>query len=211
MATPGLASSSWLPGFSRLKSPSMRAIACSGHFAVIRSPNEGPLLQILSADSNLEPGSGSSGGCWLNADQQLGTFTNGGTMERIARCQCGALTAIVSGEPLEVGVCHCTGCQRRTGSAFGVGAYFPKSQVRLEGGHKEFRREADNGRFVTNSFCPSCGSTIYWELDILPNGCGVAVGAFADPRFPAPTVSWWNRSAHTWAQLRDNVRALETQ
>jgi hypothetical protein len=99
----------------------------------------------------------------------------GGTMERTACCQCGGLRAIVSGEPLEVGVCHCTGCQRRTGSAFGVEPISQNRKFALREHIRSLGVEADNGRFVTNSFCPTCGSTIYWELDILPEGCGIAV------------------------------------
>jgi hypothetical protein len=37
-------------------------------------------------------------------------------MERVAACQCGGLRAIVTGEPLQVYLCHCRACQRRTGS-----------------------------------------------------------------------------------------------
>jgi hypothetical protein len=51
-------------------------------------------------------------------------------MSRIAHCCCGSLRAEATGEPALLGVCYCTECQRRTGSAFGVGTYFAKEQVR---------------------------------------------------------------------------------
>jgi hypothetical protein len=54
-------------------------------------------------------------------------------MKKIAHCCCGALRAEATGEPAFLGARHCTECQRRTGSAFGVGTYFPKEQVRAEG------------------------------------------------------------------------------
>jgi len=54
-------------------------------------------------------------------------------MTRIAHCCCGSLRAKATGEPAFVGACHCTECQRRTGSPFGVGTLFPKEQVRIEG------------------------------------------------------------------------------
>ena len=37
-------------------------------------------------------------------------------MTRIAHCCCGSLRAETTGEPVFVGACHCTECQRRTGS-----------------------------------------------------------------------------------------------
>jgi len=78
-------------------------------------------------------------------------------MTRIARCCCGALRADVTGEPPRVAICHCTECQRRTGSAFGAVAFFPKEQVRVEGPSKVYVRRSDSGRKVEFHFCPDCG------------------------------------------------------
>jgi len=50
-------------------------------------------------------------------------------MQRTARCACGSASVSVRGEPTQHGVCHCTNCMRRTGSALGVSTYFQKSQV----------------------------------------------------------------------------------
>jgi hypothetical protein len=55
-------------------------------------------------------------------------------MTRIAHC--GSLRAEATGEPAPVVACHCTECQRRTGSAFGVSTIFWKEQVRTEGPSK---------------------------------------------------------------------------
>jgi hypothetical protein len=67
-------------------------------------------------------------------------------MTRIAHCCCASLRAEVTGEPVAVVACHCTECQRRTGSAFGVSTYFPQEQVRTEGPSKVYVREGDSGR-----------------------------------------------------------------
>ena len=37
-------------------------------------------------------------------------------MERVAKCQCGGFSVTVRGDPTIVNICHCTECQRRTGS-----------------------------------------------------------------------------------------------
>lgn len=50
-------------------------------------------------------------------------------MTRIAQCACGSTSIAVNGEPRMHSVCHCTNCKRRTGSAFGVSAYFLRSNV----------------------------------------------------------------------------------
>ena len=122
-------------------------------------------------------------------------------MKRTAHCVCGALTVAVDGDPQSVVACHCTECQRRTGSVFGVGAYFDVSQVTVHGAATEFTRGTDAGnRFVTR-FCPICGTSLVWTSDKHPGRIGIAVGAFADPSFPAPERSVWERSMHPWARI----------
>jgi hypothetical protein len=53
-------------------------------------------------------------------------------MERTAECHCGSLRAIASGNPEHVDLCHCEACQRRTGTAFHLGAAYLKDRVRPE-------------------------------------------------------------------------------
>ena len=115
-------------------------------------------------------------------------------MTQTARCLCGGFRVIVSGEPNAVGICHCTECQRRSGVPLTYNAYFHRAQVRLEGDHKVFARDGPEGRKVYNHFCPVCGATVCWTADRLVDIYGVAVGAFNDPNFPAPTFSSWEDS-----------------
>ena len=121
---------------------------------------------------------------------------------RVAQCACGGVTATTSGEPEIVSLCHCLACQRRTGSPFGVGAYFPHNAVTLSGKTKTFVRKVENtGRTITNHFCPDCGTTVYWMADLRPNHIGIAVGNFADPQFKAPARAVWTQHKHEWIAL----------
>lgn len=126
-------------------------------------------------------------------------------MSRVARCSCGSLSAEVAAEPVVVGVCHCTECQRRTGSVFGVGAYFTKDSVRTSGPSTNYVRDGQEGRKVRTYFCPTCGSTVFWSLDFFPDFIGVAVGAFADPYFARPVASVWERTRHPWVAFGHDV------
>jgi hypothetical protein len=128
-------------------------------------------------------------------------------MERKARCQCGSLRATVSGEPTIVVACHCKACQRRTGAVIGTTAFFNKSQVRVEGPKKTYTRDIEGvQRKVRFHFCPTCGSSVYWHLDLRPDHYGIAVGAFTDPDFPPPTQSVWEQTKHSWINLPEGVR-----
>jgi hypothetical protein len=132
-------------------------------------------------------------------------------MKKIARCQCGNLSAQVSGQPQLIGVCHCKDCQQRTGSVFGSASYYRKDQVHLEGAHTVFMRKGGSGNDKRFLFCPTCGTTVYWELAALPDLCAVAVGAFIDPAFPEPSQSWWEQSAHSWVRLPFATQHHQTQ
>jgi hypothetical protein len=103
-----------------------------------------------------------------------------------ARCSCGAITVSFPEEPQVVVACHCIECQRRTGSPFGVGTYFPAERVKISGTAKEFVRDGSSGRKLSFCFCPNCGSTVYWRMGMQPEVIGIAIGAIADPKYPAP-------------------------
>lgn len=123
------------------------------------------------------------------------------TEPRHATCACGQLRVACSGEPVRVSVCHCLDCQRRTGSAFGVQARFAREDVAIEGEASVFTRSSDSGNDVTHHFCPNCGSTVYWQLQALPDFVSVAVGAFADPQFPEPWISVYEIRRHPWVRI----------
>jgi len=122
-------------------------------------------------------------------------------MVRHAACGCGQLRVACEGEPVRISMCHCLACQRRTGSAFGVQARFPRTQVAIEGVSSRYTRSADSGNSVSFHFCATCGSTVYWELSAMPEVVAVAVGAFADPQFPAPRHSVFEANGHTWSMM----------
>jgi hypothetical protein len=117
---------------------------------------------------------------------------------REAACSCGQLRLVVEGEPLRISICHCLACQRRTGSAFGFQARFPRDRAEIAGRSCEYVRTSDEGEPRTYSFCPECGSTVYYVLASARDVIAVPVGAFADPGFPEPRVSVWERHKHAW-------------
>jgi hypothetical protein len=125
---------------------------------------------------------------------------------REAACQCGQLVVRCCGEPAAVSLCHCLDCQRRTGSAFGIGAFFAKEQVTVaEGSSTQFTRGPGSASAVTSHFCGVCGSTVWWEPARFPSIVGVAVGAFADPDFPAPVQATWDTRQHRWLRLPGEI------
>lgn len=133
-------------------------------------------------------------------------------MERTAQCSCGQLSVTVEGDPELVVLCNCTQCQRRTGSAFGIGAYFKRDRVTAISGERTiFERSSDSSRTAKAHFCPACGTTVYWQLEMWPDTYGFAVGCFSDPSFPQPQISAWSVTKHEWVELPSDCREVEKQ
>jgi hypothetical protein len=107
----------------------------------------------------------------------------------------------VIGDPTYVNICHCTECQRRSGAPLTSNAYFLDANIALRGEHKVYSRATSSGRKLHNHFCPNCGATVCWKAELRPDHYGIAVGAFNDPSFPAPTVSLWESSKYGWVTL----------
>jgi hypothetical protein len=83
---------------------------------------------------------------------------------------------------------------------FGVQARFRQEDITsIEGRSTKFTRVGDSGNSVTFHFCPVCGSTVFYEISDLAGFIAVAVGAFADPSFPAPKISVYEERRHPWA------------
>jgi hypothetical protein len=118
-----------------------------------------------------------------------------------ARCGCGGITLSLPGPSRLVVACHCIDCQRRGGAPFGLGAFYPADAVAVSGIPKVYSRSAASGATVSNYFCPDCGSTVFWKSTNLPAMIGVAVGAVADPGFPVPVRSVFERSKHAWVAI----------
>jgi len=123
-----------------------------------------------------------------------------------AECQCGQLAVELPGTTPAVVACHCVDCQRRTGSPFGVLAYYDADQVTIRGTAKRFERPTAEGNVFETFFCPECGSTVYAKARKHPTLVGIAVGTIADPTFQPPVRSVWEQSMHKWVMLPQGIQ-----
>ncbi|GAB3244654.1 GFA family protein [Chitinimonas naiadis] len=117
---------------------------------------------------------------------------------RLAACSCGQLTAQVTGDPVRISICHCLACQRRTGGPFAEQARYYRKDVTTAGTSTQYIRVGDEGPGARFHFCPTCGTTVYYEPLGMAEFLIIPVGAFADPGFPAPGVSVYEERKHEW-------------
>ena len=125
---------------------------------------------------------------------------------REASCACGDFRLTLEGEPMLVSACCCTRCQRRTGSFFGVTAYFRPEQLTARSGEsRTFQREGG----AAIHFCPRCGSSLLWFLQDEETVIGIAGGAFADPTLPGPHRISHRATGHPFVQAPPGVPVYE--
>lgn len=127
-------------------------------------------------------------------------------------CLCGNVRYRVAAEPNLTGVCHCTLCKRRTGSAIGISAYFDESAVQIITGvmNTYESRSDESNRWVKSEFCPTCGTTVTWTGELFPGARGIAVGTFDDPNWIKPLAHFWTRSALHWMAFPADAQVFET-
>lgn len=132
--------------------------------------------------------------------------------EMTGGCQCGATRYSVTGEARQVLACHCTDCQRQSGSAFGLVMVIDENDFRLDKGEvKTFKGMSDAGREKTGAFCPECGSRIYHIIAWRPGMLSVRAGTLDDTSRLKPSVHIWTKSKQPWVILPDDVPTHETQ
>jgi len=128
-------------------------------------------------------------------------------MRRTATCCCGKAAIEVEGEPKIHLVCHCNNCKKRTGSGFGVSAYFADSQVKSKQGETEIYEINNADTQQARHFCKSCGTTLYWKILRFPGFpgiaemTGIAGGCFAENPLPEPSISAFNEHKCAWLEL----------
>ena len=125
-------------------------------------------------------------------------------------CLCGAVRYRVKNQPLRASICHCRNCQRRTGSAFGIGAYFRESDIELEGELSTYEYRSDEtGRWLKMQFCLSCGNTVTWTAEALAGLRAIAGGSFDDPNWLKIDRHGWTRSKQKWVVYPPGVEVFE--
>jgi hypothetical protein len=125
-------------------------------------------------------------------------------------CLCGAVRYRLLGEPLMVAVCHCSTCQRNTGSAFSTNLAMPREAVEIASdvlATYETRVDIDGPPFQ-RSFCARCGSPISGRGAAYPGIVFIKAGTLDDPSWVRPTVHIWCSAQQPWARIDDGVPHL---
>jgi len=129
-------------------------------------------------------------------------------------CHCGHIAYEAEVEPGTVRVCHCTDCQKLTGTAFRTNiASLPGTFRLTRAAPKIYIKTAESGNKRAHAFCSECGAPIYaTSPEPNPPSYGLRVGGI-DQRaeLGAPRRQAWCRSALSWSMDISGVERAERQ
>lgn len=91
---------------------------------------------------------------------------------------------------------------------FATLAAFPAPYT-VSGRATEYVRTGDQGARFTFRFCPDCGTTVFHTEEGHADIVMVAVGAFADPTFPAPEDSVYDCRRHPWVRMPPGMTVFD--
>ena len=127
-------------------------------------------------------------------------------------CQCGNVRYQVTGEPRQVVACHCTDCQRQSGSAFGMTMVVDEAVFRITRGEPAiYRSVSSSGRAKIGAFCADCGTRVYHQPEWRKGTISVKPGTLDDTKWLQPQLHLWTRSKQPWVIIPEGVESHERQ
>jgi hypothetical protein len=125
------------------------------------------------------------------------------------RCLCGEVEYRLNGDPVTYYACHCTNCQKRSGTAFALSMWVKRGALEVTKGDAALRiTTAVDGTPRHMRECAKCGTRLWTER---PELAGLRPGTLDDPKQFTPVAHIWTRSKQPWVQIPEGVASFEKQ
>jgi hypothetical protein len=115
-------------------------------------------------------------------------------------CLCGAVRFEISAPFLSAGYCHCTHCQRRTGTGSSANGRVDREGFRLLAGRERLRAFAPQTG-VPKLFCEVCGSALFSGDPFSDREVAVRLGALDGDPGIRPQARQYTDSAAAWEEI----------
>ena len=103
------------------------------------------------------------------------------------KCLCGRVRVSVRGDPVRVGICHCTDCRQESGSAFTFYGIWRATQFEYMG---------EVSQFQARHFCPRCGSRLF---SVDEHEAEIKLGILSEaPTLMKPSYELWVKRRESW-------------
>ncbi len=117
-------------------------------------------------------------------------------------CGCGQVRYRLASAPMFVNCCHCTNCQRQTGSAFVINALIETDRIEvLSGSPEPVAMPTESGRPHDVYRCPKCKTAVWSNYGARPSLRFVRVGTLDHAASVVPDAHIFLRSKLPWVVL----------
>jgi len=126
-------------------------------------------------------------------------------MSKTGSCLCGDVSFTYKSEPGMFLMCHCTDCQKSTGSPVASIIIVPEDDFSVNGSTSSYECEAK----VTRSFCKICGSQIFSRIESAPGIVAIKTGVLDEQPNIKPNLVCWTKSKPNWLEINHPEIAFE--
>ena len=124
-------------------------------------------------------------------------------------CHCGYVTYEAEADPGDTLICHCTDCQRHTGSAFVLNAIIETSAIKMiRGDPQAIPVHRDYGPHDIYR-CRKCKVAVWSDYGRRPQIRFVRVGTLDDPSALRPDIHIYTRTKASWLRLPKGTPAFK--
>jgi hypothetical protein len=118
-------------------------------------------------------------------------------------CLCGGVRFEVDEPPISASYCHCTRCQRRTGTAASPSVRIVPGSLRVTAGEDLIRAFQPPDGFA-KVFCSNCGSALWGQNPKNPDALSVRMAAFDEDPGIRPSYRQFVAYAAAWEAIPDD-------
>lgn len=120
----------------------------------------------------------------------------------LGRCACGAIEYRINAEPLTFYICHCTDCQKLSGSAYGLSMPVLEETLEvLKGAAAKSSFETSAGKSKTVYQCPECFTRLWADPPGVPGVLLIRPGALENAADLVPVAHTFTDSALPWVSI----------
>jgi len=112
----------------------------------------------------------------------------------------------ITGDPIRSVACHCTHCQKASGTAYSLNIVVPSDQFDITGDTlTTYIDKGDSGQDLRRFFCNRCGSPLFTEADAMPGLSIVKAGTLDDTTTFKPSANIFCDSKMEWLKHHSNA------
>ena len=124
-------------------------------------------------------------------------------------CACRNIRYEYPGEQILSVNCHCSNCQRASGTGYAAIIVVWKDQFEITNGEVSYYiREPEDGDYLRRGFCAACGSPVSMLRQTRPKLAYILAGSLDSPERYQPSMNIFTDEAHSWDAMDGSLETF---